>query len=372
MNPIRRPVFTGLLFLAASAFGSAVAPAQIPNGRPAPEFPKDLKWDSPDGKPVTLASLKGRVVIIDFWDYTCINCIRTFPHLKQWYDRYHDAGLDIIGVHKGEFKFAADADNVAKAYARLKLPYPNIIDSDDKVWDLYKVDAWPESYLVDRNGLIRLNHQGEGRYAEYEKDIQTLLKQGHPDLDFSKLAIDDDKPLGGPDAGSMSPETYIGTARAEWSGGKIANREGLQPGKTVDYAPTTNREVHGFFVQGPWINQPDDFESAAATTDAKPVILGIDYVGREVYGVFDRGSEKPAVLYVTRDGKPIPADQRGKDIQTDDKGQTFITVDEPRMYYVIAKEDDQSHELTFIAQSAGARICSFTFGNKATQDFDRL
>jgi hypothetical protein len=205
-----------------------------------------------------------------------------------------------------------------------------------------------------------------------ERNIQDLLKEGHPELDFSKIKIDEDTSSGGPDAGAESPETYVGTARAQWSGGTIANPEGFKPGKTVDYAPTDKRVVHGFFVQGPWINQPDDFESAVDSTDAKPVRHGIDYIGRDVYGVFDRSSEKPAVLYVTRDGKLIPADQRGKDIQVDDKGQTFITVDEPRMYYIITREDDQPHELTFTASTAGARICSFTFGNKASQDFDRL
>jgi len=360
-----------LVFLLALAALPLATWAEIAQLKPAPEFPKDLKWETADSKPLTMAQLKGQVVIVDFWDYTCINCIRTFPHLKQWYDRYHSDGLEIIGVHKGEFKFAADADNVAKAYERLKLPYPNIADTDDKVWDLYQCHVWPDEFLIDRNGIVRVNHQGEGPYAEFERDIQILLKQGHAELDFSKIKIDADPPLG-PDARTMSLETYIGTARADWAGGKIANPEGLKPGKTVDYAATTKRVPHGFFAQGPWINQPDDFESAAASTDAKPVRLGIDYVGRDVYGVFDRSSEKPAVLFVTRDDKPIPADQRGKDIQTDDKGRTFITIDQPRMYYIITREDEKSHELVFTADSAGARICSFTFGNKATQDFDRL
>jgi len=348
------------------------ARAEIPPLKPAPEFPKDLKWESADNKPLTMADLKGHVVIVDFWDYTCINCIRTFPHLKQWYDRYHDFGLEIVGVHRGEFKFAKDADNVAQAYARFKLPYPNIADVDDKVWNLYQCNVWPDEFLIDRNGIVRLNHQGEGPYAEFERAIQTLLKQGHPELDFSKITIDKDAPASGSAAGTMSLETYIGTSRAEWGTGKIANDEGFKPGKVVDYAATDKRVMHGFFAEGKWINQPDDFQAAAASTAAKPVRLGIDYVGRDVYGVFDRASEKPAVLFVTHDDKPIPADQRGKDIQVDDNGQTFITIDQPRMYYLITKEDDFGHELIFTAQTAGARICSFTFGNKSTQDFDRL
>lgn len=375
LKPLLKPsrsVAVALLSLLVLALGSSASNAEIGPPKPAPEFPKNLKWESDDNKPLTMAQLKGHVVIVDFWDYTCINCIRTFPHLKQWYDRYHDFGLDIIGVHKGEFKFAKDADNVAQAYDRFKLPYPNIADTDDKVWNLYECNVWPDEFLIDRSGIVRVNHQGEGPYADFEHDIQILLKQGHEELDFSKIKIDKDPPAVGPAVGSISLETYIGTSRAEWANGKIANAEGLKPGKTVDYAATEKRVMHGFFAQGPWINQPDDFQAAAANSDAKPVHLGLDYVARDVYGVFDRASEKPAILVVTRDDKPIPADQRGKDIQVNDKGETYLTIDDPRMYYIITKEDDLGHELVFTPQSEGVRICSFTFGSKSTQNFDRL
>jgi hypothetical protein len=153
---------------------------------------------------------------------------------------------------------------------------------------------------------------------------------------------------------------------------EIANPEGYRPGQAVDYAATTRRVKRGFFAQGPWKNRPDDFEAAAASSPAKPIILGITYHGRDVYAVLSRATDKPVAVVVTRDGQPIPGPMRGQDVKVDNQGRTVITIGEPRMYYVVTKEDGRDHELAFYPQAAGVRINSFTFGNKCQEDFDRL
>lgn len=346
--------------------------AELTPGTPAPEFPANAIWLGTHGRPISMKSLRGKVVIVDFWEYTCINCIRTFPHLKEWYRRYHRLGLEIIGVHKGEFAFASQAANVRRAYLRFKLPYPAIADVNDRVWDAYDCNTWPDTFLIDRKGVIRYVHQGEGEYGKFEREIQKLLKEGHPDLDLTRFAIPPDHPLFGPSCGEESAETYIGYARGSLWGGEISNPQGFEPDRVVDYRPTTNRVTRGFFVQGKWRNEADDFESVTASTAKNPVSLGIDYRGRDVYAVLDRGARHPVAVTVLRDGKPIPRGMRGKDIRVDKNGQTYIEIDAPRMYYVVTKEDAGKHELVFEPRAAGVRICSFTFGNRCLADFDRL
>jgi alkyl hydroperoxide reductase subunit AhpC len=349
----------------AAAIGDDVTPT------PAPEFPKDAIWIGAD-KPPTMQSLRGQVVIVDFWDYTCINCIRTFPHLRQWYDRYHKDGLAIVGVHKGEFAFAQNADNVRKAYARFALPYPVIADIHDEVWNSYHADAWPQSYLIDRQGRIRSVHTGEGDYGAFEKEIQQLLREGHPELDFSKDVIPPDKELFGPEAGATTAETYVGYERGQAGDANIGNLEGFQQDKVVNYAATKVRPEHGFWVSGSWMNRADYFESVPHDGAAvAPATLGIRYTARDVYIVLARGGAEPAKLLIERDGKPVPPEMRGKDVHEDEQHRTYILVDEPRMYYAVSQEDDQSHELLLTPEAARLRICSFTFGNKNLQDFDR-
>jgi len=346
---------------------------QLKSGTSAPDFPADAIWLSKD-KPTFANELKGKVVLVDFWEYTCINCIRTFPHLKKLYARYHKFGFEIIGVHKGEFEFAAKNAKFAEhAYRRFKLPYPAIADVKDEIWNAYQSYSWPNSYLIDGNGTIQLNHEGEGNYAELEEKIQELLKRQHPEDDFSSLKIASDKPTNGPGCGPpLTEETYIGYERGSLWGGNIANREGFHKNKVVDYQPTDKREDRGFFAQGKWRNRPDDFESVSGSTPDSVVSIGIKYVARDVFPVLDRGADHPVQIVVTRDGAPIPEAVRGQDITVNAKGETVLTIDESRMYYCISKEDEKKHELRFFPQEAGVRICSFTFGNKCEEDFDRL
>jgi len=152
----------------------------------------------------------------------------------------------------------------------------------------------------------------------------------------------------------------------------MANHQGFHPKKVVDYAPTTKRVKRGFFVAGEWRNHADDFESVSGSRPEKEVCLGTTYQGRDVYAVFNRSSKRPVELVVTRDGRPEPAPLRGKDVGVDAHGETLITIGEPRMYYVITQEDSSAHELQFLPKSGGVRICSFTFGNRCLENFDRL
>src|SRR5262249_15555422 len=211
----RKPhLLLGVLLLGASA-GTL---AQLATGTKAPEFPHGAIWVNSGGAHPSMQEVKGKVVIVDFWDYTCINCVRTFPHLKQWYARYHKDGLEIIGVHKAEFAFADDPKNVERAHARFQLPYPAIADTKAEIWGSYKSDTWPETFLIDRSGVIREVHKGEGDYGKEERRIQELLKQGHPELDYSGIVIPEDKDLFAKQCGDMSPEILVGARYSKYVG----------------------------------------------------------------------------------------------------------------------------------------------------------
>jgi len=356
-----------LLLMLLPSYGRA----ELIPGTRAPEFPKEALWLS--GQKLSLSGeLKGKVVLIEFWEYTCINCIRTFPRLKELYSRYRPFGFEIVGVHKGEFGFASEVENAARAYKRFALPYPVIADVKDKLWKLYDSNGWPNSFLVDQQGVIRDVHHGEGGYGKIEKGIQDLLRQRNPAIDFSHLPIAPDKPLFGASCGLQTDEIFVGYLRGSRRSGTLANSEGFQREVAVVYKPTSRRVTGGFFAEGWWLNRADNFESVAGSKPKAPVSLGITYQARDVYAVLGNASKKPVEVWVTRDGQPIPEGLRGKDVRLDADGQTVMTVDDHRMYYVLSKEDDQNHELIFLPKQPGLEIYSFSFGNRCLEHFDRL
>ncbi len=144
--------------------------------KPAPEFVGITKWLNTD-KPVTLAELRGKVVLVDFWTYTCINCIRTLPYVTKWYDTYKDQGFTVIGVHSPEFEYEKDSNNVLAAIKQYNINYPVPQDNEFKTWYAYDNSYWPAFYLIDAKGVIRRTHFGEGKYAETEKAIQLLIQE---------------------------------------------------------------------------------------------------------------------------------------------------------------------------------------------------
>jgi thiol-disulfide isomerase/thioredoxin len=269
--------------------------AELTPGTPAPDFPKNAIWLNGSSHSFK-TDLKGKVVLVDFWEYTCINCIRTFPHLKELYKKYHDYGFEIIGVHTGEFAIASIESNLQAAYKRFKLPYPAIADINEEVWNAYNCNTWPDSYLIDGEGIIRLVHQGEGNYAELERQIQKLLIKKHPGLNFSNIKINPDIDFSAKSCGPESDEIYVGYERGNIWGGQIANREGFQPNKIVDYKHTSIRVKRGFFVQGKWKDEADAFTSVEPSNPKKIVSLGISYYGRDVYSVLGSSSGKPVNL----------------------------------------------------------------------------
>ncbi len=239
--------------------------------------------------PLTAADLKGKVVLVDFWTYSCVNCIRTFPYLKAWYAKYKDRGLVIIGVHTPEFAFERDTANVSQAAAQFGLAYPIVQDNDYKIWNAFHNSYWPAHYLFDRMGALRYEHFGEGEYDRTESEIRKLLGEKSGPLAANSIA----PTL--PTTADLTPETYLGYDRAA----RFANPGTGAHDKAVDYA------LPGSLSRGQWAIGGRWTQGGQALTAAGPGTIELSFHAKHVYLVLGPvvGSPPP-VLTVTVNGRP--------------------------------------------------------------------
>ena len=311
----------------------------------APAFTDNQDWfNTPGDKPQTLAGLRGHVVLVDFWTYTCINCIRTLPYLKRMYATYHRYGLDIVGVETPEFTFEQEASNVRQAISTDGIKYPVVQDNRFGTWNAYHNQYWPAEYFIDAQGKIRHIKFGEGDYEQDEAVIRQLLFEAgarHLPPPVTPGAIV-------PSKGLATPETYIDPERASayeenWS-------QPLQKG-THTYQGTTNPTVNQFSLDGIWnINT-----EAAAAVSPGASITGT-FQAQHVYLVMTSAGNVPRTAQVLLDGKPIPAGQAGSDVHNG-----LVTVRGQRLYSLVSAPDDETATIT-IKVPPGVSAYDFTFG----------
>ena len=305
-----------------------------------------------NSKPLTRASLRGKVVVLDFWTYSCINCLRALPYVNAWYEHYKDSGLVIIGVHSPEFEFEKDTDNVRKAMEKFAIRYPVALDSNMAVWKAFNNRFWPAHYFVDPQGRIRGHHFGEGKYARSERIIRQLLTEaGAKNL---PEPLDDAAGQGvsaaADSANVSSPETYLGFARAE---------NFLSPGSFVrdsvkSYALPASLSLNQWALAGRW-----KVSKEKSVLDAPPGRVVFRFRARDLHLVLGPGAErKPVRFRVLLDGKPPGADH-GMDIDEAGNG----TVREQRLYQLIRQKGAVGeHEFSIEFLDAHVEAYSFTFG----------
>ena len=312
----------------------------LPEIGPAPEFTGISKWLNTD-KPLTKADLKGKVVLIDFWTYTCINCIRTFPYLTSWYEKYKDDGFIIVGVHTPEFEFEKKTENVLEAMKEYKINYPVAQDNDFKTWRAYDNRYWPAHYLLDAKGVIRYTHFGEGKYEETEKNIQLLLEEAGNDAQ-KELTKEQSRTV----FQNQTPETYLGLSRIEY----LASPEKPKLG-TQSFTVPKNLPVNFFAYEGEWIL---DTEYAEVGESGAKIIEHFD--SKKVFLVITPSQAKGRVQ-VLLDGKPIKAQDAGEDVV-----DGYVQLDNPRLYTLVDLETKGNHVLTLIFDTVGTQTFAFTFG----------
>lgn len=336
-----------ILSLAQNIHSRPPAYVQAPDFPPADSWIKGNHYEAKDiwlnSPPLDWKKLQGKVVLIDFWEYTCINCVRTFDYLKRWDKLYRPAGLVIIGVHAPEFDFAYDPMNVRRAAQRFGLTFPIVIDSEFRIWRSYGNNTWPNKFLIGADRRIVFNHSGEGRYAEFEQHIREALQTANPQLRF-RDPIPPDHDGWGPTCGQTTEELYTGKARA--------SNEGL------------------FALKGNWIAEDD--AQRVATPLTAGATLEIHYQGAEVVSVINTTGPKSSRLYVDQDGRPLDKTHANVDIHWDDQGRSYLIIDESRMYYVARNLDDNEHTLRLMPTQPGVGIYSFCFGNKCLLNYSHL
>ena len=307
----------------------------------APEIRGISKWLNASG-PQTLASLKGKVVLIDFWTYSCINCLRTLPHVEAWYNKYHSSGFEVIGVSTPEFAFEKDPNNVASAIKRSGIPYPVALDNDYKTWNAYNNQYWPAEYLIDATGKIRRTEFGEGNYPESEQAIRTLLANAGQKITVAPSDLPDTTPQT-----QLTPETYFGSNRAQF-GFPTPN----YPNGTFTIPEQKRVPLDQFALGGKWTIASEYIEAHQGATITE------HFDASKVFLILNPKVGSTNRVAVTFNGKPLVGALAGSDVVNG-----VITVDSDRLYNIFnsgAANSDGTLKFTF--QNDGIQAFTFTFG----------
>jgi thiol-disulfide isomerase/thioredoxin len=297
-------------------------------------------------------SLKGKVVLIDIWDYTCVNCIRTLPYIQAWNERYKDKGLVILGVHAPEFEFEKAPGNLDSAVRTFGLTYPIIADNNYQVWTSLANQYWPAKYLFDKNGILRTEHFGEGEYPAFEAFLQKILLERDSTIQLPELlkpVRETDKP--GAVCYRVTPETYIGFARSH-----LGNAEDEQPNVPYRYKAPAELEHDRLYLDGEWNAHREYAEPASDGASS----LNINYQAKEVNLVMSPLAGKPVRVYIEQDHHAIPKEDWGPDIKQEGT-RTYVDVTASRMYMLVNNSHFSRYTLTVTPASTGVGLYAFTF-----------
>jgi thiol-disulfide isomerase/thioredoxin len=308
---------------------------------PAPEFAGIAEWLN--SRPLTMSGLRGRVVLVDVWTYSCINCRRTLPFLRALHETYESRGLTVVGVHSPEFDFEKLPDNVARAVRDLNVTWPVAEDPDKATWDAFRNQYWPADYLIDKDGRIRLTHIGEGGDTEIENTVRDLLAEHGDDPGTARVGDVQQAPS----ETRITPELYLGAER----------------GSLVRDGATVTRHDTGSARDA--VRLDGTFTGAAQwlTAAAPGATVRLDYTARDVYAVLapPPGTVAPQRVEVRLNGSPVPAARRGRDVRAAG-GVTYVEVTADDLYHVLTGPKVAADRVELVAATSGLRWFTFTFG----------
>lgn len=321
--------------------GRSTDPQNLPAGKPAGPLDGATAWiNSP---PLGPGDLAGKVVVYDFWTYSCVNCVRTMPYVRAWHERYARDGVVIVGVHSPEFDFEYVRANVDAAVRRLGVSWPVAIDNDKTIWDTFRNNYWPAKYVADRDGKIRYNHIGEGGYQETEDVLRSLLGVDPA----SPRATLPGEPAPSTAGDEITRETYLGTRRGT---------TGARPGVTT-YPEPGSLATGECRLAGRW-----GAEEQKVTAAAAGAAIVLVYRAGEVNLVMTPPKAGPVEVQVELDGRPVPPAFRTVDTLVDDGGATFVRVDHDGLYRLTLSPNVEEHTLRLSARQPDVAAFAFTFG----------
>ena len=339
------------------------------NEQTVPEIRGIESWIN--SEPLTFEEQRGKVVLVDFWTYTCVNCIRTLPYLKAWHEKYADKGLVIVGVHTPEFEFEKDRENVIEATEGFGLEWPIAQDNDFRTWRAFNNRYWPAKYLVDKDGLIRYHHFGEGAYEETELWIRGLLEEAGADLsDVAASTLPE--PHHAVDLSDLDRETgltreiYAGFERnynALLTSAPYVLHQEYYEEEDVEILYTDPGEYrnHFLYLQGLWRNESERLVHARETENYEDY-LALKFNATSVNAVMSPVDGGKYDVRVLLNDEPISPAAAGTDVMFDADGNGYITVDTARMYHIVDLPKYESHELKLSSNSPEFSLFAYTFG----------
>jgi len=338
-----------MLILQSKEPVSATTNVTLADEGPMPELGGAIAWlNSP---PLNRDELRGKVVLVNFWTYSCINSLRELPYIKSWAAKYKDAGLVVIGVHAPEFGFEKERVNVENAVRELDVRFPVPIDSDHRIWDAFNNEYWPADYFIDAKGRIRFHQFGEGEYDKSEQVIQQLLAEnGANGLNAGTTRPSADGAEAPPSNDVESPETYTGYARAE----NFASPEDMAQDSTAVYRLPLNLSLNQWGLGGAW-----KVGGESAVLQQGPGKISFRFHSRDLHMVLGPPQDGKSVRFKVQLDGAAPGDDHGVDSNGDGVGQ----IREPRMYQLIRQKgpiQDRTFEIEFL--DSGVEVFSFTFG----------
>ncbi len=317
----------------------------------APEMYGDFWFNS---EPLPIGALRGRIILVDFWDYSSINCLRTLPYIQEWHRRYRQLGLVVIGVHSPQFPFGQQPTNVRHAIDALGIEFPVVMDNQQLIWSRFNNRFLPTRYLIDKDGFIRHVFAGEGNYGAAEHAIQTLLIESGCFEPFP-LPMEPLRDTDRPEAlcYRATPELQIGYIH-----GCLGNIEGYSPESTIGYADPHFYIEGRFYLDGSWRSSRTAVRLDAGTGDRGSLI--VPYTAAEVHIVMEPGSV-PSVVGIVQDDTPLDESNKGVDVTVDPGGRSRIVVESPRSYSIVKNREFGSHRLRLESASAGLMIHAVSF-----------
>jgi thiol-disulfide isomerase/thioredoxin len=344
-------------------------------GTPAPTRPASRPVAGPklevtgisgwlNSEPLTIESLlkSNKVVLVDFWTYTCVNCIRTVPFLREWQAKYKDQGLVILGVHTPEFEFEKVRANVEKAVAEHGITWPIAQDNDYGTWRAFGNRYWPAKYLIGADGELRYTHFGEGEYVATEEAVRSALKDAGYKVDGIPLGTVADQKRD-QRATTMTRELYGGYERNFGFGGQYAGQDEYYGGPDHDtlYTDTGDHAHNKFYLHGVWRNEKEAIVHARETAEPEDY-LALKFAATSVNVVIDPQGPEPFDVILEMDGQPLAKAQAGADVKFDPQGRSLVTVTSSRLYALVRLPEFGIHVLKLLSTSKNFAVFAFTFG----------
>jgi thiol-disulfide isomerase/thioredoxin len=329
---------------------------QLIPAAPAPEFKGITGWAN--SSPLSIKSLKGKVVILDCWTYTCIFCLRTIPVMRRLQQKYKD--LQVVQAHSAEYRFATDHGNIQRALARYNVTLPVAFDTENKTWEAYGNMYWPRHVIIDHNGFVRYEHAGFGDITEFEPAVAELLEEAgsKPSVDYDEKNPDDEiYDTYGMHFAGMAPETCVGYSRMR----RFGNNQTFRPDEpSVAVDPGTHFD-NVVYLRGKWTWRREGVEFALGGKEKMPTIIMKYNSARRVHGIMGTSDGKPGRAEIRLDGNPLAKEQLGRDAKIE-AGASVVDIEWPFMHNLVKTEKTQVGEIEIIPRSDNFVFYTFVFG----------